>query len=223
MAGVEVAVPPELGSEMSGPTDPIPYYFRGWGIGKLFRRRIAMGLEMLPPLGPGSRVLEVGYGAGLVLFNLGRRGVTLDGLDLDADPAVIGEKLRKLGVEARLTRGSVLDMRGCYGNAVFDAVVCFSTLEHIREAGAAVEEMDRVTKGGGHLLVGMPAVNSFMEVAFRAIGFRNIDHHHVTTPAQVWDILRGRPERWEASRRQLPAGAPFGTALYHTFLVRKRL
>ena len=221
MEDVQLVVPPELGSEMSGPTDPIPYYLRGWGVGKLFRRRIEMGLEMLP-LPPGARVLEVGYGAGLVLYNLARRGARVHGLDLDADPEAIGGKLRRLGVEARLVRGSVLDMREAYGDGAFDAVVCFSTLEHLPEAGAALDEMDRVTASGGHLLLGMPAVNSFMEVAFRAIGFRNIDHHHVTTPSQVWELIRGQGARWEWSSRKLPAAAPFGAALYHTFLLRKR-
>jgi len=68
----------------------------------------------------------------------------------------------------------------------------------------------------------MPAVNSFMEVAFRAIGFRNIDHHHVTTPAEVWEIIQGQGARWESSSRRLPAAAPFWAALYHTFLLRKK-
>lgn len=219
---MELLVPPELRSEMSGPTDPIPYYFRGWGLGRLFRQRIVMGLEMLPPLRPGAQVLEVGYGAGLVLYNLGRQGVEMHGLDLDADPEGIGGKLHRLGVEARLTRGSVLNMRGLYGDGTFDAVVCFSTLEHIAEVGMALDEMDRVTAAGGHLLLGMPAVNSLMEVAFQAIGFRNIEHHHVTTPARVWEIIRKQGERWEARNRRLPAAAPFWAALYHTFLLRKR-
>lgn len=221
MEDVQLLVPPELGSEMSGPTDPITYYFRGWGVGNLFRRRIEMGLEMLP-LAPGAKVLEIGYAAGLVLYNLGRRGVLVHGLDRDADPEVIGGKLRKLGVEARLVRGSVLDMRRVYGDGAFDAVVCFSTLEHLPEARAALDEMDRVTASGGYLLLGMPAVNSFMEVAFRAIGFRSIGHHHVTTPAQVWEMIRGQEARWESSSRKLPAAAPFWAALYHTFLLRKR-
>jgi SAM-dependent methyltransferase len=221
MEDVQLLVPPELAREMSGPTDPIPYYFRGWGVGTLFRRRIEMGLEMLP-LPPGARVLEVGYGAGLVLYNLARQGARVHGLDLDADPEAIGGKLRRLGVEARLVRGSVLDMRTFYEDGAFDAVVCFSTLEHLPEAGAALDEMDRVTASGGHLLVGMPAVNSFMEVAFRTIGFRNIDHHHVTTPGEVWQIIRRQGGRWESSNRTLPAAAPFWAALYHTFLLRKR-
>jgi len=221
MEDVRLVVPPELGSEMSGPTDPIPYYFRGWGVGRLFRQRIVMGLEMLP-LPPGARVLEVGYGAGLVLYNLARQGARMHGLDLDADPEAIGGKLRRLGVEARLVRGSVLDMREYYEDGTFDAVVCFSTMEHLPDAGAALDEMDRVTASGGYLLVGMPAVNSFMEVAFRTIGFRNINHHHVTTPAQVWEIIRGQGARWESSSRRLPAAAPFWAALYHAFLLKKR-
>jgi len=217
-----LVVPRELGGEKTGPSDPIPYYFRGWGIGRLFRRRIMMGLEMLPPLREGARVLEIGYASGLLLYNFGRRNLELHGLDLDADPEQIGARLRGLGVTARLVRGSVLDMRRLYSDGMFDLTICFSTLEHIAQPAAALDEMDRVTAAGGHLLLGMPAVNRFMDLAFEAIGFRNIDHHHVTTPAQVWQLVQARPDRWQTWSRKLPPAAPFPAALYHTFLLRKR-
>ncbi len=219
---MRLVVPKVLGMEKSGPSDPIPYYFRGWGIGRIFRRRIVMGLEMIPELPVGARVLEIGYGAGLVLYNLAARAGELHGLDLDADPGVVGQRLVKLGVKAALVQGSVVDMRAVYPDGYFDLVVCFSTLEHVAEIGAALDEMDRVTASGGHLLLGIPAVNRFMDVAFRAIGFHNIDRHHVTSPKKVWTLLRGQGNRWEVRRRTLPPAAPFPAALYHTFLVRKR-
>jgi ubiquinone/menaquinone biosynthesis C-methylase UbiE len=213
---------PERLVAKSGPTDPILYYYRGGGIGWLYRRRIEMGLEMIPPLKAASRILEVGYGAGLVLYNLASRAGKLHGLDLDADPQQVAERLAKLDVNANLVRGSVLDMRAIYPDAYFDLVVCFSTLEHLVEFRLALDEMDRVTAPGGYLLLGMPTVNRFMEVAFRTIGFKGINDHHVTSPRDVWLFINRQTSRWEIWHRKLPQVALFRTALYHTFLLRKR-
>lgn len=219
---MKLRLPNDLVVEKSGPTDPILYYYSRWGIGWLYRRRIEMGMEMIPQLRAGARILEVGYGAGLVLYNLASLAGELHGLDLDADPRAVTERLYKLGVTTQLARGSVLDMRGMYADAYFDLVVCFSTLEHLATVEVALDEMDRVATRGGYLLLGMPAVNRFMEIAFQAIGFRNINDHHVTSPKSVWTLINGQSDRWEVQHRKLPQTAPFGTALYHTFLLRKR-
>lgn len=219
---MKLILPRELAAEKFGPTDLLPYYQRRWPIGWLYRRRIEIGLEMIPALRLDARILEVGYGAGLVLYNLAAQAGELHGLDLDADPRAVTERLHKLGVTAKLTRGSVLDLRAYYPDAYFDLVVCFSTLEHVAEANLALDEIDRVTTGGGYLLLGMPAVNRFMEVAFQAIGFKNITDHHVTSPKEVWTLISRQADRWEVQHRKLPQAAPFGAALYHTFLLRKR-
>jgi ubiquinone/menaquinone biosynthesis C-methylase UbiE len=215
-----LALPPALADVTTGATDPIRYYKRP-GIGWVFRRRIEMGLEMIPPLGPGSRALEVGYGAGIVLYNLASRLSELHGLDLDADPASASKRLRSLGVEARLVKGSVLDMRSVYSDDYFDLVVCFSVMEHLAEPDRALLEMWRVLKPGGVAILGMPAVNRFMEYAFQAIGFKGIEDHHITTPAHVLRLANSDQRHWQVERRALPAAVPFQLALYHTFGLKK--
>jgi ubiquinone/menaquinone biosynthesis C-methylase UbiE len=95
-------------------------------------------------------------------------------------------------------------------------------MEHIADSTGVLEEMWRVLKPGGYVVIGMPAVNGFMEYAFQAIGFKGIEDHHITTPGSVWQIIRSQPSNWRRRRRSLPAGVPFGTALYHTFCLQKR-
>ena len=46
---MQLLLPEDL-IKKSGSTDPILYYRRRLGIGRVFRRRIEMGLEMIPPL-----------------------------------------------------------------------------------------------------------------------------------------------------------------------------
>jgi ubiquinone/menaquinone biosynthesis C-methylase UbiE len=218
---MSLALPPALAGHTTGATDPIRYYTRP-GIGWIFRRRIEMGLEMIPPLAPGARALEVGYAAGVVLYNLAGRVDELHGIDLDADPSTVTKRLAGLGIQAHLAQGSVLDMRGIYQDAYFDLIVCFSVMEHIAESAQVLSEMWRVLKPGGTVIIGMPAVNQMMEVAFCSIGFKGIEDHHITSPSKVWRILKSEPERWVATRRSLPGGVPFGAAVYHTFGITKR-
>jgi len=214
-------MPPALARVTTGETDPIRYYTRP-GIGWVFRRRIEMGLEMIPPLPAGARALEVGYAAGIVLYNLAPKVSELHGIDLDADPGPGEERLRELGIEAKLVQGSVLDMREHYPDGFFDLIVCFSVMEHIADSAGVLEEMWRVLKPGGYVVIGMPAVNRFMEYAFQAIGFKGIDDHHITTPGRVWKLMKERRGIWDGARRTLPSGVPFDTALYHTFRLTKR-
>jgi SAM-dependent methyltransferase len=216
-----LALPPALAGVTTGVTDPIRYYTRP-GIGWVFRRRIEMGLDMIPPMPPGARALEVGYAAGIVLYNLAARVSELHGLDLDADPSPAETRLRALGVRAQLVKGSVLDMRQIYDDAFFDLVVCFSVMEHIAQSQQVLAEMYRVLKTGGVAIIGMPAVNRFMEYAFQAIGFKGIEDHHITSPGQVWRLIQSQPDHWSAQRRALPGAAPFDAALYHTFALTKR-
>ena len=63
-----------------------------------------MGLEMIPPLRVGARILEVGYGAGLVLYNLSGKDRELHGLDLDADPCDVAQRLARLRTKANLKK-----------------------------------------------------------------------------------------------------------------------
>src|SRR5213596_3450348 len=118
---MQLLLPEDL-IKKSGSTDPIMYYRRRLGIGRVFRRRIEMGLEMIPPLRAGARILEVGYGAGLVLYNLSSKDSELHGLDVDANPYDVSQRLARLGRRVNLKKGSVLDLREIYPQEYFDLV-----------------------------------------------------------------------------------------------------
>jgi hypothetical protein len=65
---------------------------------------------------------------------------------------------------------------------------------------------------GGTLIAGYPMVNHVMARLFRAIGFDNIEDHHVTTPATIDKALRRVLRR--VRRKAMPAFAPVSLALY---------
>jgi len=201
------------GLPKSGPTDPIEFYRRPL-LGYLFRERINMGLRLLGG-GRFDRVLEVGFGAGAVLFALAPAARELYGIDLDADPEQARAVVARRGVRADLRNGNVYELP--YEDAFFDLVVSYSVFEHLHEYQRALGEVARVLRPGGRFLLGMPAVNKLMEWGFRAIGFRGIGDHHVATPA---DVARRFGGAGFTRVRDDRLGVP-GATIYYTWLLEK--
>jgi len=198
----------------NGPTDPIAYYRRPL-IGRFFRERINLGLRMIADR-RYAKALEVGYGAGAVLLAISPSVDELHGIDLEADPTPVRAWLGSHGRSARLIQGSVYELP--YDAAEFDLALSFSVFEHLHQYEQGLGEVARVLKPGGRFLLGMPAVNTMMELGFRAIGFKGIDDHHVTTPravANAFDRAGLRVAR-HARLRLIP-----GLALYFNWLLEK--
>lgn len=200
----------------SGPTDPIEYYRRPL-IGWLFRERINRGLRLLPERRFRCG-LEVGYAAGAVQLVLATGVDELHGVDLDADQRAVAQLLARRGHASQLCRGDVTKLP--YRDGMFDLVVCFSVIEHLHAYRAAVTEMARVLEPGGYLLVGMPSVNRMMELGFQAIGFRGIEHHHVTTPADACRAFTDF-ELEATAHLDFPLSRPLGVRLYYNWLLRR--
>jgi SAM-dependent methyltransferase len=210
---------PEMlaGIPPNGPTDPIEYYRRPL-IGALFRRRINLGLRLLPRR-RFRRGLEVGYGSGSLLPTLAGGVEEMHGIDLDADPAPVRRMVEQRGRKAELVQGSVYDLP--YRDGHFDLVVCFSTFEHLHEYRRGLAEVRRVLAPDGVFLLGMPAVNRTMEVLFHAIGHSTIDDIHVTSPAMVTAAFgEAGLELQSGAFLDFPLPRPCGLRLYHNWLLR---
>ena len=201
--------------------DPLPYYYRPL-LGKLFAARLNTGLRLLD--GHYPRLLEIGYGSGLLMPTLSSVCDELYGLDLEREPASLRQRLARLRVQPRaLVQANARAMP--FSDDFFDAVVAFSIFEHLRgpELGPALGEVARVLRPGGRFLVGCPAVHRLMNTAFAAIGFSGIEDHHFSTIADVVDAAAP----WFAVERHaaLPGvmrALPLGWAPYTTVLLTRR-
>jgi SAM-dependent methyltransferase len=186
--------------------DPLPYYYHpvvGW----LYRHRLQMGLALLPA--GGERILEIGVGSGVLVPTLTGRYPAYTGTDLTLAAGL--EALVAPGCAATFRAADLL-RDGDLPADHFDAIVCFSVLEHIRDADGAARGLARALAPGGTLVTGYPMVSRLMTHAFEAIGFRGIDDHHVSPPAVIAAAL-GRvlaPVR----RVAFPPLAPVAAALY---------
>lgn len=101
----------------------------------------------------GSRVLDVGCGAGLLSEALAREGANVTAIDLAPDLIRIA-KLHKLesGVEVdyRLSSVEALAEEAPGG---FDAIACMEMLEHVPDPGAIIDACAVLLKPGGRLFL----------------------------------------------------------------------
>jgi SAM-dependent methyltransferase len=122
---------------------------------------------------PGSRILDVGVGLGRVIGPLPQ--YERYGIDISLDYLK-----HTRGMEIAVAYALAEDMP--YPDAYFDAVVSCDVLEHVQGYDAAVQQILRVLKPGGHLILRVP-YREDLEVylqdglAYEYIHLRNFDEH----------------------------------------------
>ncbi len=96
--------------------------------------------------GPGCSVLDIGCGSSRIIQDL-RDAVGVD---------VLLPKLRFLRTRGhmRLTQASAFALP--FPDAAFDAVICSEVIEHVSDCPPLFEEMTRVLRPGGTLVLGTP-------------------------------------------------------------------
>ena len=161
--------------------DPIRFYY--WPvIGRYYRKRVEMCLD---ECSGGERVLEVGFGTGLSFLNLKEKYREIYGLDLTADISQVLSTFQGMGLPLHLQNGNVLHLP--FQDNFFDTILLISILEHLNpsELAAAFQELIRVVKPNGQVVIGVPVERPFMVVMFRLMGV-NIREHHFSTDSDVF-------------------------------------
>jgi ubiquinone/menaquinone biosynthesis C-methylase UbiE len=221
MAPLQLKLPPPGVLVPNNAVDPLPYYYRPL-IGKVFAARLNTGLRLLD--GRFPRLLEIGYGSGLLMPTLASACDELYGLDLEKEPTGLRERLGRLGVTpTALVQANARAMP--FADDFFDAAVAFSIFEHLRsqDLELTLAECARVLRPAGRLLVGCPAVHKLMNAAFATIGFSGIENHHfsdiadVVTAASPWFAVERR-----AALPSMMGAMPLGWAPYTTVLFVRR-
>lgn len=102
----------------------------------------------------GLRVLNLGCGTGGFNVAAERAGAETWGIDANRQAIRICQLRRELGAGGRyaVTRAEELPFQ----DDAFDLVYCLSTLEHVRDVERSIEEMVRVTRPGGAVMLYAP-------------------------------------------------------------------
>lgn len=119
--------------------------------GHILRARLAVTLAFLGD-GPGE-VLDAGMGPGRLCHELDRRGWMVAGVD--ASGAMVSLARRRLPhARERLVEGTIDAIP--FPDESFDAVAATGVLEYVPDVRGALQELCRVLRPGGRLVVSMP-------------------------------------------------------------------
>lgn len=130
----------------------------GWSAAK---ERLAWYLDtepylrrlLAPELLAGRRVLEVGCGQGMILFNTAAIAASAVGMDISE-----GSLRSAAGIRAQLGATNVDLLRGDaerlpFPDGAFDVVLCIGVLHHTPGTAAGIEEIRRILRPGGRAVV----------------------------------------------------------------------
>lgn len=134
------------------------------------RRRLAYSMQMVEGLAlpPGSKVLDVGCGAGAYVEQLYRMGYDVTGVDLTVE--MLEATRNRLGASAdesdrlHLRQGDVENIP--FPDESFDLVICVGVLSYLRSDEKAHAEMRRVLRPGGHLILAVRNIYCLTDIDF---------------------------------------------------------
>ncbi|HEX6108079.1 MAG TPA: class I SAM-dependent methyltransferase, partial [Ktedonobacteraceae bacterium] len=123
---------------------------------EIYRDRQATVLAWIDSLAlaPGSQVLEIGCGAGLIAVALAQRGLRVHAID--SIEAMV-ELARRYALESGTTESLSVEVGDVYALAFedesFDLVVAVGVIPWLARVDLAIREMARVTKPGGYVIL----------------------------------------------------------------------
>lgn len=114
-----------------------------------------------PKFATPGRILDVGCGSGQFLFKMKKQGWKVSGVEVSENAAKLGNELEQLDIY----NGNIVDAK--FAADSFDYVRSNHSFEHITNPHEVLDEMYRVLKPGGKLMIGVPNIESFNARVFK--------------------------------------------------------
>jgi len=184
--------------------------------GILYQKRFCMVFSYLRER--RAKILEVGCGRGLLLPELSKRCFQLHGIDIHGRLDVVQRTLEKERLHnVFLSGGNITAIP--YRDRVFDAIICVSVLEHLKDLKTCFTELSRVLKDSGDLILGFPVKNGLTDLLFRFLRC-DVDNIHPSSHQKI--ILAAREQFSLQSFQVYPRHFPVDLALYFVGRFAKR-
>ncbi len=139
--------------------------FRHIAVGSWPRDRIEAIVAMG---GEGEKVLDIGCGSGMLLYQFRDTFKTLVGLEY-SEHRLEQAKVNLADHNFIAVQGSAEDMADIESNSI-DRIISADTIEHIPEVYSAASEMLRVLKPGGKLVINTPNIAFVKKRVFLLLG-----------------------------------------------------
>jgi len=139
------------------------------------------------PYAEGKTVLDIACGTGYGVGLLGRDAGFVVGVDVDADAA--RQALSECGVNAGVILGDGLELP--FRENTFDVITTLETLEHLHERPAFIDDLHRVLKTDGVMVLSTPNANYTQPIDGKP---ENPFHIHEYTPVELEMELERRFE-----------------------------
>lgn len=201
----------------TNPLDQGDWAYRGV-LGRVERMRFSAIAAMLRVRPHARRLLEVGYGSGILLPELARHCDELHGVDVHDEAAAVTRQLARVGVAVRLVAGD-----GCalpYADASFDTVVVVSAFEFVPDVALAAREAVRVLTPHGVLVVVTPGTSPLLDLGLRVLTGERGEDTFEGRRAQVVPALHASGDVVE--ERRLPFAVGRALPVYRVLAVRRR-
>ncbi len=183
-------------------------------INKKDKRHLQEVLKYLVPRRE-EKILEIGCGRGFVVREL--QNVSPETYGIDANPNSIEH-----GVASNLKAMDAERLE--FDDASFDKLYSFHAIEHIPDIKKALEEMERVLRPGGRILLVYPAepIRGLFSIPAAVVLFKNPFrardvHLHKLNPGRIQELIAGTKLEHKESKFSF-----FSSPQYFTVL-QKRL
>jgi ubiquinone/menaquinone biosynthesis C-methylase UbiE len=121
------------------------------------------------------RLLEIGYGSGVLIPELKTRSDEIYGIDPHQHHKEVEASLARHGIKAELHSSGAEQLP--FPDAFFDCLVSVSALEYVEDIERACREMRRVLKPGGYLVLVTPGQSPLLDFGLRLFTGENADQY----------------------------------------------
>jgi len=187
-------------------------------LGEVQRLRFAAVASILRARPRAARLLEIGYGSGILLPELARHCDQLYGLDFHQSAAAVAGQLARVGVNALLASGDACALP--YFDGSFDTVVAISTFEFVPDVPTAAREAVRVLTPRGVAVVVTPGSSPLLDLGLKILTGERAEDTFEGRRAQIIPALRAAGD--VVAERRAPPAIGRLLPVYRVFIIRRR-
>lgn len=151
--------------ERTGPVDHADWNYVGL-LGAISRIRFRL-VDYLLRGCKAERLLEIGYGSGILLPELKRHAREVFGIDIHPAGGRVAVRIAAHHTTAELCQASASALP--FASESFDAIVTLSTLEFVADLENACREISRVLTTDGRLVVVLPGHSPIVDLGLRLL------------------------------------------------------